>query len=120
MRQTGIFAGRAQVVYPYGRYGWTRGGGKVWHGGLDLVGLDDTTVRMPYYKGKRITGRVVRARIVTDRRDKTWEWGRYVCVQLDSAQTPDAVNSVSYTHLIEIVSYGGDTTGYQIPFIMPP
>lgn len=49
MRQTGIFAGRAQVVYPYGRYGWTRGGGKVWHGGLDLVGLDDTTVRMPYY-----------------------------------------------------------------------
>ena len=63
MRQTGIFAGRAQVVYPYGRYGWTRGGGKVWHGGLDLVGLDDTTVRMPYYKGKCITGRVVRARI---------------------------------------------------------
>ena len=49
MRQTGIFAGRTQVVYPYGRYGWTRGGGKIWHGGLDLVGLDDTTVRMPYY-----------------------------------------------------------------------
>ena len=95
MRQTGIFAGRAQVVYPYGRYGWTRGGGKVWHGGLDLVGLDDTTVRMPYYKGKRITGRVVRARIVNDRRDKTWEWGWYVCVQLDSAQTPDAVNFLS-------------------------
>ena len=86
MRQTGIFAGRAQVVYPYGRYGWTRGGGKVWHGGLDLVGLDDTTVRMPYYKGKRITGRVVRARIVTDRRDKTWEaeQNRSDFVQLDS------------------------------------
>lgn len=47
MRQTGIFAGRTQVVYPYGRYGWTRGGGKIWHGGLDLVGLDDTTVRIP-------------------------------------------------------------------------
>ena len=87
MRQTGIFAGRAQVMYPYGRYGWTRGGGKVWHGGLDLVGLDDTTVRMPYYKGKRITGRVVRARIVTDRRDKTWVG--QVCLRA-VGQRPDA------------------------------
>ena len=87
MRQTGIFAGRAQVVYPYGRYGWTRGGGKIWHGGLDLVGLDDTTVRMPYYRGKRITGRVVRARIVTDCRDKTWEWGW--CLRA-AGQRPDA------------------------------
>lgn len=109
MRQTGIFAGRAQVVYPYGRYGWTRGGGKVWHGGLDLVGLDDTTVRMPYYKGKRITGRVVRARIVTDRRDKTWEWGRYVCVQLDSAQTPDAVNFLYFAHCEKLLVQVGQT-----------
>ena len=109
MRQTGIFAGRAQVVYPYGRYGWTRGGGKVWHGGLDLVGLGDTTVRMPYYKGKRITGRVVRARIVTDRRDKTWEWGWYVCVQLDSAQTPDAVNFLYFAHCEKLLVQAGQT-----------
>ncbi len=34
-----------------------------------------------------------RARIVTDRRDKTWG-GYYVCVQLDRGQTPDAVNFV--------------------------
>ena len=104
MRQTGIFAGRAQVVYPYGRYGWTRGGGKVWHGGLD-----DTTVRRPYYKGKRITGRVVRARIVTDRRDKTWEWGWYVCVQLDSAQTPDAVNFLYFAHCEKLLVQAGQT-----------
>lgn len=67
MQQTGIFAGRTEVRCPYARWGWTRGGGKVWHGGLDLAGLDDATIRMPYYKGKRITGRVTRARIVTDR-----------------------------------------------------
>ena len=109
MRQTGIFAGRTQVVYPYGRYGWTRGGGKIWHGGLDLVGLDDTTVRMPYYKGKRITGRVVRARIVTDRRDKTWEWGWYVCVQLDSAQTPDVVNFLYFAHCEKLLAQAGQT-----------
>ena len=34
----GIFAGRTQLRYPYGRYGYTRGGGKIWHGGMDLVG----------------------------------------------------------------------------------
>ena len=98
MRLVSIFYGRVQVVYSWGRYGWTRGGGKVWHGGLDLVGLDDTTVRMPYYKGKKITGKVVRARIVLDRSNKTWEWGYYVCVQLDANQTPDAVNFLYFCH----------------------
>ena len=83
MRQSGIFAGRTRIAYHYACFGFTRGGGHVWHGGLDLVGLDDTTVRMPYYKGKQITGRVTRARIVTDRQNRTWEWGWYVCVQLD-------------------------------------
>lgn len=48
----GIFAGRTQLRYPYGRYGYTRGGGKIWHGGMDLVGLDSTDIRMPYYKNK--------------------------------------------------------------------
>ena len=38
----GIFAGRTQLRYPYGRYGYTRGGGKIWHGGMDLVGSDST------------------------------------------------------------------------------
>ena len=38
MQQTGIFAGRTEVRCPYARWGWTRGGGKVWHGGLDLAG----------------------------------------------------------------------------------
>ena len=47
MQQTGIFAGRTEVRCPYARWGWTRGGGKVWHGGLDLAGLDDATIRMP-------------------------------------------------------------------------
>ena len=109
VKQTGIFNGRAEVLYNYGRFGWTRGGGKVWHGGIDLVGLDDTTVRMPYYKCKRITGRVVRARIVTDRRDKTWEWGWYVCVQLDTAQTPDAVNFLYFAHCEKLLVQAGQT-----------
>ena len=107
MQQTGIFAGRTEVRCPYARWGWTRGGGKVWHGGLDLAGLDDATIRMPYYKGKRITGRVTRARIVTDKRDKTWEWGYYVCVQLDRGQTPDAVNFLYFAHCASLLVKAG-------------
>ena len=98
LKQTGIFEGRVQVRYSYGRFGWTRNGGKTWHGGIDLVALDDKTIRMPYYKGKKITGKVTRARIVYNHNDKTWEWGWYVCVQLDANQTPDTVNFLYFCH----------------------
>ena len=98
LKQTGIFEGRVQVRYSYGRFGWTRNGGKTWHGGIDLVALDDKTIRMPYYKGKKITGKVTRARIVYSHNDKTWEWGWYVCVQLDANQTPDMVNFLYFCH----------------------
>lgn len=98
----GIFTGRTQLRYPYGRYGYTRGGGKIWHGGMDLVGTDSTDIRMPYYKNKRITGKVVRARRVTDHSNKTWEWGWYVCVQLDPGQTPDDVNYLYFCHCREL------------------
>lgn len=101
--QTGIFNGRSQIVYSYGCYGYTRGGGATWHGGLDLVGLDDKFIRMPSYKGKAIQGTVTRARIVTDHSDKTWEWGWYVCVQLDAAQTPDEVDFLYFCHCKELL-----------------
>ena len=109
MTQTGIFKGRVQIPYAYGRYGWTRGGGKTWHGGIDLVGLDDPTICMPYYTAadgsrKPIKGTVTRARKV-DRStgDPTWEWGWYVCVQLDAGQTPDEVNFLYFCHCKEIL-----------------
>lgn len=103
MTQTGIFKGRVLVPYSYGCYGYTRGGGSTWHGGIDLVGADDPTIRMPYYTGadgvqKSISGTVVTARIVTDHSNLTWEWGYYVCVKLDDAQTPDAVNYMYFCH----------------------
>ena len=55
MTQTGIFNGRVLVPYAYGCYGYTRGGGKTWHGGIDLVGLDDEHIAKlqessPYYE----------------------------------------------------------------------
>lgn len=98
MGQTGIFNGRTRVRYGYARWGWTRGGGKTWHGGIDLEALDDTTIRMPFYKGRKISGKVTRARIVTNKNNKTWEWGYYICVQLDANQTPDTVNYLYFCH----------------------
>lgn len=106
-----------QVVYNYGRFGYTRNYGKTWHGGLDIVGLDSDKIRMPYYMGKKITGKVTRARIVRERTNKTWEWGWYVCVQLDVGQTPDTVNFLYFCHCASVsVSVGqrvssGDVLG---------
>ena len=115
MTQTGLFKGRTRVRYGYSRYGWTRGGGKTWHGGIDLVGLDDPTICMPYYTAadgtqKAIRGTVTRARKV-DRStgDPTWEWGWYVCVQLDAAQTPDEVNYLYFCHCDRLLVRVGQT-----------
>lgn len=113
MTQTGIFNGRVLVPYAYGCYGYTRGG-KTWHGGIDLVGPDDATIRMPYYTArdgtqKAIRGKVITARIVTDHSNLTWEWGWYVCVQLDADQTPDAVNYLYFCHCERLLVQAGQT-----------
>jgi GH25 family lysozyme M1 (1,4-beta-N-acetylmuramidase) len=104
---TGIFKGRFRVRYNYARFGYTRGGGKTWHGGIDLEALDDETIYMPTYKGKSISGTVTRARIVTDKSNATWEWGYYVCVQLDANQTPDTVNYLYFCHCAKLLVKAG-------------
>ena len=94
-----IFKGRTRVRYGYSRWGYTRNNGKGWHGGSDEEGLDSTTILMPDYKGKSISGRVITARKVDKSTgSKTWEWGWYVCVELDAGQTPDAVNYLYFCH----------------------
>ena len=75
-----IFKGRNQIPYAYGCYGYTRGGGTKWHGGQDIVGLDDVRVRA--LRG----GKVIRSRIVTDKSNLTWEWGNYVTIQTDNGE----------------------------------
>ena len=92
-----IFEGRNQIPYGYGRYGWTRSNGKAWHGGQDIVGLDDLTVRAA--EG----GKVLRSRIVTDKRDRTWEWGNYVTVRTASGEQH------IYAHLAERLVQVGET-----------
>ena len=98
-----LFDGRNRVRFSYSRYGYTRGGGKTWHGGIDVDGLDDYTIKMPSYDNKTIQGTVTTARIVTNRSNKTWEWGYYVCVKLDVNQTPDQVNYLYFCHCDKIL-----------------
>ena len=98
-----LFRGRNRIRYGYARWGYTRGGGKTWHGGADGEGLDDTTIRMPGYglgaERHAISGTVVTARRVAQSTgNPTWEWGFYVCVKLDANQTPDAVNYLYFCH----------------------
>ena len=121
-----IFDGRVQIKYSYGCYGMTRGGGKTWHGGMDIVGVDSDIILMPYYEmpdgtQKPIKGRVTRARIVTDHSDRTWEWGYYVCVQLDADQTPDAVNFMYFCHCSRLLVDVGDRviSGQQLAIMEP-
>ncbi len=94
-----LFKGRMQMPYYYSCFGYTRGNGKTWHGGQDVVGLDSDTLLMPDYDGKSISGTVVTARKVDKSTGNlTWEWGWYVCVKLDDNQTPDAVNYLYFCH----------------------
>lgn len=114
-----LFAGRNRVRYPYSRFGYTRGNGKTWHGGLDIEGLDSDIIRMPWFtrdgETRAIRGRVLQARIVTDRTNLTWEWGYYLCVQLDAGQTPDAVNCLYFCHNAENLAPIGQTVSSGDP-----
>ena len=84
-----IFKGRVRVRYGYSRWGYTRNNGKGWHGGSDEEGLDSTTILMPDYKGKSISGRVITARKVDNVHRQQKRGMGLVCVR-GAGRGPDA------------------------------
>lgn len=52
-------------------------GVKSFHSGLDLVGIGSTQVCAV------MSGKVVVSQIITDKKNKTWEWGNYICIYGD-------------------------------------
>ncbi len=48
-----LFRGRNRIRYGYARWGYTRGGGKTWHGGADVEGLDDHHPHARLWAGRR-------------------------------------------------------------------
>ena len=45
------------------------------HGGLDLVGIDNKTICSP------VNGVCVVSQMVTDKNNRTWEWGNYIVIE---------------------------------------
>lgn len=67
------FRNKNRVTSPFGTR--TLNGRACGHSGIDIVGVDSTEVRAV------CGGKVLRSGLVTDRANRTWEWGNYVCVQ---------------------------------------
>ena len=84
-----------KLTSPYGER--ILNGRKEFHGGYDLVGVGSWEVTA--VSG----GTVVRARIVTDKSNLTWQWGNYVCVKTESGQYH------YYCHLAERSVTAGQT-----------
>ena len=76
---------KAKITSKYGeRVLW---GVKEFHHGLDMVGISDYTVV------SATDGIVEQSRIITDKSNRTWEFGNYVCIR-----TPDN-KLIYYCHL---------------------
>ena len=64
------FKGKFKVTSPYGMR--TLNGSTSLHNGIDIVGLEDTTIYAP------CDGTIGASTIVTNKSDSTWEWGHFV------------------------------------------
>ncbi len=67
-----IYAGKFRVTSPFGYR--TLNGSQDYHRGIDVVGVDSKEIRT--VRG----GLVVSSQIITDKSNRTWEWGNYVCI----------------------------------------
>lgn len=67
-----------RVTSPYGER--VLNGKKDFHAGIDLVGIGSGEVCAV------AAGKVVVSQIVTDKSNKTWEWGNYICVYGDDGR----------------------------------
>ena len=73
-----IYSGKFKVTSPFGRR--TLNGKPDDHRGIDVVGLTDKHVCAV------AGGRVVSSTIITNKSDRTWEWGNYVRVDGDDGR----------------------------------
>ncbi len=73
-----IYSGKFKVTSPYGRR--VLNGKQEYHNGIDVVGITDKHVCAV------VGGVVVSSTIITDKSNRTWEWGNYVCVLGDDGR----------------------------------
>ena len=98
---------KCRLTSPYGYRVHPINGWRHFHGGVDLVSIGGDEVVAA------ADGKVVRSRIVTDKRDATWEWGEYIAITGTDGVT------VYYCHLAKrLVQVGatvkaGDVIGVE-------
>ncbi len=73
-----IYSGKYKVTSPFGMR--TLNGVRDEHKGIDVVGITDKHVCAV------VGGRVAASTIITDKSDRTWEWGNYVRVDGDDGR----------------------------------
>lgn len=73
-----IYSGKFKVTSPFGQR--VLNGVKDNHKGIDVVGLDGK------YVCAVTSGVVLVSQIITDKSNRTWEWGNYVCVRGDDGK----------------------------------
>lgn len=73
-----IYSGKFKVTSPFGMR--TLNGKPDDHPGIDVVGITDKHVCAV------VGGRVVTSKIVTDKSNRTWEWGNFVCILGDDGR----------------------------------
>ena len=71
-------AREVKLTGPYGSR--TLNGKANFHAGYDLVGIGSRNVTAA------VGGTVVVSRIITDKSNRTWEWGNYVCIRGDDGR----------------------------------
>lgn len=70
--------GKVRITSPYGNR--VLNGVPGWHAGLDIVSDGDKKICAV------MSGVVLQSRMVTDKSNRTWEWGNYVSVQGDDGK----------------------------------
>lgn len=88
------YKGRVQLE---SRYGYrTLNGVYGWHAGVDLVGLDSKQILAP------CDGIIKSSTIITDRENRTWEWGNYIRLDRDDGM------SIFLCHMSQRIAQVGD------------
>ncbi|MBP3378434.1 MAG: peptidoglycan DD-metalloendopeptidase family protein [Clostridia bacterium] len=102
------FGERVRVTSAYGyRTDPITGENGAFHGGIDLVGQGSKLLCSP------IGGVVLVSQMITDKTNRTWEWGNYVCISGDDGNLYYLCHMASRTVTVGQRIEAGDSIGVE-------
>lgn len=103
--------GQVRITSPYGNR--MLNGAPNWHNGIDFVSDDNKQIVAV------MSGTVLQSRMITDKSNRTWEWGNYVSIQGDDGKiiyychmSERLVNQYERVQLGQVIGIEGNT-GYS-------